>query len=488
MIDEQIIQEKISILQEKLGLSSIVDEEYTIILEEVIKQIVFYKELTNILHGEVKPKSDDVINREEFCDSLRKIITDLFEETHKLDVFSDEFNLREFLRDNIDRPIERMKEQMEKTWLRDKLTIGLMGHFSTGKTTALNLMFGESFTTDGHENTALATYLTYGSNTNIVTIVDKAGQSQELTLEQCGLLDYAKGVEDFPFARIFNYMVKENKNKILKDLTIIDTPGLFSTKVNHSVPTMNVISSCDAIFWFINITDSASKDDISVIHQYVGSLPLYIVFSYVDARGTTPQSVDDSINKILKEIQKNEIDCKGYLRLGKRDAARQQFKTDADVILKKLADEHKAYVPAAHIFEVINFLEGFLVKCKNNFAEAVTNLDSETDKLYDEYQSSCRSFVTECNNSKSRFNNMVDTFNNRCNGATFCVGANSALCNNINSISESLGRMVRAYNSMDVSQLVEYGNGLAHMKMCQYKLDRVSEILSKLNQLKAQLS
>lgn len=70
----------------------------------------------------------------------------------------------------------------------------------------------------------------------------------------------------------------------------------------------------------------------------------------------------------------------------------------------------------------------------------------------------------------------------------FCVGANSALCNNINSISESLGRMVRAYNSMDVSQLVEYGNGLAHMKMCQYKLDRVSEILSKLNQLKAQLS
>lgn len=453
-----------------------------------IEKLSFYEQLTTLLKGNVKPKSDEVIGGEEFCDSLRKIITDLFEETHKLDVFSDEFNLREFLREHIDRPIERMKEQMEKTWLRDKLTIGLMGHFSTGKTTALNLMFGESFTTDGHENTALATYLTYGTNTNVVTIVDKAGQSQELTLDQCGLLDYAKGVEDFPFARIFNYMVKENKNKTLKDLTIIDTPGLFSTKVDHSIPTMNVVSSCDAIFWFINITDSASKEDINVIHKYVGSLPLYIVFSYVDARGTTPQTVDEAIKKILQEIKKNEIDCKGFLKLGKRDSVRQQFKSEADVILKKLANEHEAYVPAAHIFEVINFLEGFLVKCKNDFTQAVTDLDSETDKLYDEYQSSCRSFVTECNNSQSHFNNMVDTFNNRCNGATFCVGAYSALCNNINSISESLRRMVRAYNSMDSSKLVEYGNGVARMNMCQYKLDRVSEILSKLNELKNQLS
>lgn len=452
-----------------------------------IEKLSFYEQLTTLLKGNVKPKSDEVIGGEEFCDSLRKIITDLFEETHKLDVFSDEFNLREFLREHIDRPIERMKEQMEKTWLRDKLTIGLMGHYSTGKTTALNLMFGESFTTDGHENTALATYLTYGTNTNVVTIVDKAGQSQELTLDQCGLLDYAKGVEDFPFARIFNYMVKENKNKTLEDLTIIDTPGLFSTRVDHSIPTMNVVSSCDAIFWFINITDSASKEDISV-NKYVGSLPLYIVFSYVDERGTTPQSVDEEIKKILQKIKKNEIDCKGFLKLGKRDSVRQQFKSEADVILKKLAKEHEAYVPAVHIFEVINFLEGFLVKCKNDFTQAVTDLDSETDKLYDEYQSSCRSFVTECNNSLSHFNNMVDTFNNRCNGATFCVGAYGALRNNINSISESYSRMVRAYKSMDSSKLVDYGDGVAQMRMCQYKLDRVSEILSRLNELKNQLS
>lgn len=453
-----------------------------------IEKINFYEQLTELLKGNVKPKSEEVINGEGFCDSLKRAITAYFEETHKLDVFSDEFNLREFLAEHLDFPIERMKEQMEKTWLRDKLTIGLMGHFATGKTTALNLLFGESFQTDSHENTALPTYLTQGTRTNIVTIVDRAGQSQDLPVQQCKLLDYANGVEDFPFARIFSYMVKENNSKALQDLTIIDTPGLFSTSSGHSAPTLNVVSSCDAIFWFINITDSASKEDIKSIKDYVGGLPLYLVFSYVDARGTTPQEVESSISKILSKIKNSEINYKGCLKLGKREVTQQQFKSEAHKLLEKLSNEHNAYIPGAHIIEVINFLEGFLTKCKSQFTESFTELDNETDNLLADYKSSSRTFVTEYNNSTSRFNNMIDTFNNRCNGATFCGGAAKALCNNINSIAESLNQMGRAYNNINESKLVDFGNGVARMNMLQYKLDRLSEILSKLTELKEALT
>lgn len=453
-----------------------------------IEKLNFYEQLTELLKGNVKPKSEEVINGEESCDSLKRAITAYFEETHKLDIFSDEFNLREFLAEHVDFPIERMKEQMEKTWLRDKLTIGLMGHFSTGKTTALNLLFGESFQTNSHENTALATYLTQGTRTNIVTIVDRAGQSQDLTVQQCKLLDYANGVEDFPFARIFSYIVKENNSKALQALTIIDTPGLFSTSSGHSAPTLNVVSSCDAIFWFINITDSASKEDIKSIKDYVGGLPLYLVFSYVDARGTTPQKVESSISEILSKIKNSEINYKGCLKLGKREATQQQFKSEAHKLLEKLSNEHHAYIPGAHIIEVINFLEGFLTKCKSQFAESFTELDNETDNLLADYKSSSRTFVTEYNNSTSRFNNMIDTFNNRCNGATFCGGAANALCNNINSIAESLNKMGRAYNNINESKLVDFGNGVARMNMLQYKLDRLSEILSKLTELKEALT
>ena len=376
---------------------------------------------------------------------------------------------------------------MEKTWLKDKLTIGFMGHFNTGKTTALNLLFDEAFQVNRHENTALATYLTYGSKQDVVTIVDKAGLSQELTLDQCSILDYSAGVKDFPFARIFNYMVKENSAKLLKELTIIDTPGLFAS-TGHSAPSMSVVSSCDAIFWFINITSSLTNDDLKVLKESLQGKPVYIIFTFIDAIGTTPDGVNSSIKSIVTKLKKEEIDYKGYLTLGKREFPRTKFKTDALNLLKRMSDEYEVYLPGSHITAAIDFLEDFLVKCQKHYTDQIGKLDKETDDLVDAYRASSRTFITECNNSTSRFNNMIDTFNQRCNGATFCGGAAGALCNNINSISSSLNAMMRAYNNMDEQKLVDFGNGVARMQMCQYKLDEISDILSNVKKLKELLN
>ena len=376
---------------------------------------------------------------------------------------------------------------MEKTWLKDKLTIGLMGHFNTGKTTALNLLFDEAFQVNRHENTALATYLTFGSKQDVVTIVDKAGLSQELTLDQCSILDYSAGVKDFPFARIFNYMVKENSAKLLKELTIIDTPGLFAS-TGHSAPSMSVVSSCDAIFWFINITSSLTVDDLNVLKGSLQGKPVYIVFTFVDAIGTTPEGVNSSIKSIVTKLKNEGIDYKGYLTLGKREVARTKFKNDALSLLKSLSDEYEVYLPGSHISAAIDFLEDFLVKCQQHYTEQIGKLDKETDDLVDAYRASSRTFITECNNSTSRFNNMIDTFNERCNGATFCGGAAGALCNNINSISSSLNAMMRAYNNMDEQKLVDFGNGVARMQLFQYKLNEISDILSNVKKLKELLN
>lgn len=452
------------------------------------KKLQFLDELTSLLKGQVTPKSKETLDGEEFCDSLKHHITQLYEQTHRLDLFSDDFNFSEFISRHVDFPLERLKEQMEKTWLKDKLTIGFMGHFSTGKTTALNLLFDESFQVNRHENTALATYLTYGSKQNIVTIVDKAGLSQELTLDQCSILDYSAGVKDFPFARIFNFMVKENTARILKELTIIDTPGLFATSTGHSAPTMSVVSSCDAIFWFVNITSSLTDDEIKVLKESLQGKPVYIVFTFVDAIGTTPSQVDSSIKSIVGKLKNEGVDYKGYLTLGKRDLARDKFKNDALYLLKRMSDEYEVYMPGSHISAAIDFLEDFLVKCQNHYTEQIGKLDKETDDLVDAYRASSRTFITECNNSTSRFNNMIDTFNERCNGATFCGGAAGALCNNINSISSSLNAMMRAYNNMDEQKLVDFGNGVARMQMFQYKLDEISEILSSVKKLKELLN
>lgn len=451
------------------------------------KKLVFFDKLTAILKGNVNPKSEETLHGELFCDWLKLQISKLFEQTHRLDLFSDEFNFSEFLAQNIEYPLERMKVQMEKTWLRDKLTIALMGHFTTGKTTALNILFDEAFQTNRHENTALATYLTHGKKQDHITLVDRAGQSQKLTLEQCSILDYSEGVRDFPFARIFDYMVKENDHSLLKELTVIDTPGLFATKTGHSAPTMNVVSSCDAIFWFINVTTSLTSADIKVIKESLAGLPLYIVFSYVDARGTNVSQVDSAISSMLKALKKEGIEPKGHLKLGKSADIQAKFKSDALSLLKRLASENEVYDPSSHILAVINFLEDFLVKCQKQLRDLIGEVESETDRLLSDYRSSSRSFATECSNCINRLNNMVDTVNSRCSNVMVCTGTYNVICNNINSVQSSFKQMLQAYDDMDVSKLVEYGNGMANKSRYQNLLDSVSDILKNVKKLKDQL-
>ena len=65
-------------------------------------RLEFFDELTSLLKGNVKPKSEDTINGEAFCDALKVQITKLLEETHKLDILSDDFNLSSFISENVD--------------------------------------------------------------------------------------------------------------------------------------------------------------------------------------------------------------------------------------------------------------------------------------------------------------------------------------------------------------------------------------------------
>ena len=168
------------------------------------KKILFLERLTKLLNGTIKEKEQSTIESEKFCDALKWKLSRIMEEIYKLDYLSDDFELSSFVSSHIVAPIERMKEQMDKPWLKDKLTIGLLGHFNAGKTTALNLIFDEKFATERRENTALATYLVSGNNTDVLTVVDKGGKAQEISIDDSSLFDFTAGIRNFPFARFLN--------------------------------------------------------------------------------------------------------------------------------------------------------------------------------------------------------------------------------------------------------------------------------------------
>lgn len=443
------------------------------------KKILFLERLTKLLNGSIKEKDKATIEAEDFCDVLKWKLSRIMEEIYKLDYLSDDFDLSSFVNSQIVAPVERMKEQMNKPWLKDKLTIGLFGHYSAGKTTALNLMFDENFAINKNENTALATYLVAGKSTDVLTIVDKGGKSQEISIEDSYLFDFQAGIKKIPFARIFEYIVKESNNNILKQITFIDTPGLGSSN-EHSEPSVRVIPNCDVIFWFIKLTGSVDDKDLIFIRDNMSDKSIYIIFSWVNA----VEDKDSSIGVVLQRFNDYKIDIKGYFELGKDTLIQEHFKKEAIKTLNYIASNYNVYNPSAHLYSTMCNLEELLVNFQKDTTNAINKLDKETDQILNLYKSSRSKFATAWGNCTARINSTVDTFNRRCSNATFCGGASGAIANNINSIVSSLKNMGEAYDEIDGSKLVEYGHYMSLMSQHQSKNERASELLKEIQDLR----
>lgn len=439
---------------------------------------VFLQRLTSLLNSEVRAKSKDAADAEEFYEVLKWQLTHCFEEALKIDALSDDFKFAPFISEHVNFPVERMKEQIEKPWLKDKLTIGLLGHFSAGKTTALNLILSENLPTNENENTALAAYLIYGSNSEM-SIVTKSGQTLILKEEDSKALDYAEGKKKFPFARIFDYIVKENKSQLLEKLTFIDTPGL-GKNFQHSEPTISALQSCDAVIWFVKLTDSISATDIKFIQDNIGNRALYVVISFVDEC----EYPDSAIEVIKDRFTKSCIEVQEYFKLGGSSDIQSDFRNQIVNSLRLAAEKHEAYNPFAHIYSVITFLEDTIVKYKKHVTEEYNKLDKETDNLLEGYQRSRRTFVTEFNTCCRIMSNVIDTFNDRCAGAAFCGGASNAICNLLNSYGESFRKMSNADDAIDVNKLVEFGQESSRMSFLDHRSKQAAGILETINNLK----
>ncbi len=442
------------------------------------KDAVFLNRLVSLLNSNVRTKSKDAIDAEESCEILRWKVTQCFEDALKINFLSSDFNLSSFLVEHVNAPTDRMKEQVEKPWLKDKLTIGLMGHFSTGKTTALNLILEENLPTNKAENTALAAYLIHG-NSGQMSIVTKSGQTLELTDEDSRILDYADGKKGFPFARIFDYIVKENRSPLLKDITFIDTPGL-GKKLEHSEPSIAAMQLCDAVMWFVKTPDSVSENDLNFIKNNINGKTLYVVLSYVDM----VRDAEDSISVIKKRFKQAGVNVEEYFLLGKSDNLKSDFTKMTRSCLSEASKKHDAYNPYAHIYSIICALENVIIDTKKTFVQKYNELDKATDDMQAAYQNARKKFLIEFNSCCNIMDNVADTFNNRCSDAVFCGGASGAICDLLSSYSRSFKRMSDADDAVDVNKLIEFGNALAHMSEADSMIKQASKILESIQEIK----
>lgn len=440
-----------------------------------IQRLSFIKAFQSLLDERIESESEEIRSTKLGCEALKFQIRDILERIKALDILDDDFSVIGICENGVDLPLRRYIEQCKKPWLQDKLTIALMGHLKTGKTSAMNCYFGENFPTSSEEATALATYLYDGDNPEqTASLVDKEGGVQEIDAEQLQLFSLENSF-NFPFARMFSYIAKKSKHPALSNTTFIDTPGLFSSNSEHAYTTYKVLDYCDVIFWFVDCRKSISETELSFIKERIGDKLLYIIFSFVDGRGTTESGILRAQEVIKQKLAEAGISIQGYLQFGRKESTQNQFKKDFGETLAKLSQNHQTVNPIVEIIQLLLTLQEIVLSAEKQFTEVRDKKKQELDEIGTKIKGAARSVQSAFTSVGNRFGDITSTLNNKCANVTFCTGgAYNTLRSNVKQLASSLQTIAEAWDNVDYDVIAQYGALSAN-------ISRIDDIISRLD-------
>lgn len=188
------------------------------------------------------------------------------------------FENEKVILNNIDRIIQTNQEN-----LQNPLKIVVLGEVKAGKSTLVNSLIGKKVSyTNVVEATASILEIKY-SNQEKILINRADGKNIELKSlnELDNLIDENKNNQEF-FGKINKILIETNIDK-LREITLVDTPGLNTVTSENEERTENYIANADVILWILNshhLGQSDVTDKIEEVLDY--GKPIICVLNRID--------------------------------------------------------------------------------------------------------------------------------------------------------------------------------------------------------------
>ncbi len=241
---------------------------------------------------------------------------------------------------------------------KEKIVIGIVGQIKNGKTTLVNaLIFGEPvLPAAATPMTASLTRIVFGERPSVEVdffsevdwnkieeMAKESGDSEEVRYAK-EILDRAKGIKkelpsilgrkkEIDFKEIYNYVGEDGKyvpatkaltirypNEILKDIEIVDTPGLNDPIISREMRTKEFLREADVIILLLYAGRPFDANDRDIIFNRIsseGAGKVVILMNKKDVvmqeQGTEERAKEYIKRKLkeeletLKKEQKNEI-------------------------------------------------------------------------------------------------------------------------------------------------------------------------------------
>ena len=172
------------------------------------------------------------------------------------------------------------------------MQVAVLGRVSSSKSTFVNALMGAEVVEMGKMVTTFnVCHLTYGKETDPIDVVFKDGR--RISVPRNELSSWA-GSQINDLKKDVQYLGISYPNEILKNINIIDTPGLDSSMKDDSKNTIDYLEKVrpDAVIMMFT-KGAIAKETLDVVNQYIGSEQKQLEISPLNAIGLFTK-IDDT--------------------------------------------------------------------------------------------------------------------------------------------------------------------------------------------------
>jgi len=285
------------------------------------------------------------------------------------------------------------------------LLVTIMGEFNTGKSTFINSFIGENVAPMGiRPTTATINYLKFGTMKKL-RIVWQSGEVEEAEITR--LAEYVDERQaDTENIRQIQWVEILYPLEILKEVNIVDTPGLNVSLTEHEALTKNFVERADAVIWLFAV-DQAGKQTEKEALAFLKSHAKKTVGVVNKIDVVSPEETQWVIDEVQQELAEYVagvvgISAKQALRgqiEGKPDQVAQSGFHQLDDFLNETIFQHSRQIKYQSIIHqltgVLRQMDSIEPRLKSAAAERVTQLEQAQNRLNDLQQTFQRRWIPD---------------------------------------------------------------------------------------------
>ncbi|MEM5810237.1 MAG: dynamin family protein [Candidatus Aenigmatarchaeota archaeon] len=331
--------------------------------------VVFLQELSKTGPSEPRKEYGDVV----------KYVRKEIDEVKSFILNFDIYDKKDEAINSIEEFFSEWVEKVNKPWIRNRSIVAFIGKFSAGKSSIINSLLGENLLpVDVTPTTAVPTYISYDTQEVVCKVEESDGEIKNISRDLLKRISH-ENFKSMPLSLFIKNLVIGYPNDVLKDISILDTPGYDSVSYKDKRRTIEAISESDVIFWVVDVNDGAIKaDSLNFIKEYISSKPFYVIINKTDLK--PPSEVGKVKSRIEEQLASNGIKYKDIFTFSIKD---NNSKSSLSEKIKEIASSHNN-----NREDIYSFLKGYIndffavIKDEEaNLKEKIVNLEEEINEL-----------------------------------------------------------------------------------------------------------